>query len=136
MNVTDPSGRLMRWKRRTNEFDFEFLCKKGKADTQADALSRLRTLGDTVLDFDEDIPCYLAEETSALERGEAVDAFALEEPFDSVDNVLATQSRSNPNFESITPEELAREQYKDDFCKNIPSRLKSGHQIPFTMDAP
>ncbi|CDF40830.1 unnamed protein product [Chondrus crispus] len=49
MNVTDPSGRLIRWRLRLSEFDFEIKYKKGKANSQADALSRLRTAGETEL---------------------------------------------------------------------------------------
>lgn len=54
---------------------------------------------------------------------------------DKADYLLATQSEwSEPEFESISPEELAREQFKDDFCQNILARLSARHQIPFTMD--
>ena len=43
LTIDDPSGRLMRWRLRLAEFDFEVRYKKGKANTQADALSRLDT---------------------------------------------------------------------------------------------
>ena len=59
MEVTDPSGRLMRWRLRLSEFDFQVEYKKGKANTQADALSRLRTNGETSHIEDDEIPCYL-----------------------------------------------------------------------------
>ncbi|CDF36784.1 unnamed protein product [Chondrus crispus] len=49
MNVTDPSGRLIRWRLRLSEFDFEIKYKKGKANSQADALSRLRTAEETLI---------------------------------------------------------------------------------------
>lgn len=110
----------MRWKFRIKEFDFEIVYKKGRANTQADALSRLRTLGETVSDFDDDITCFLAGETSALKRGEAVDSFANafpnQDPVDRVEEVLALQTEKEDEdlFDCIYPEELAREQYKDE----------------------
>ncbi|CDF38512.1 unnamed protein product [Chondrus crispus] len=61
MNVTDPSGRLIRWRLRLSKFDFEIKYKKGKANSQADALSRLRTAGETVDEIDDEIPCFIAE---------------------------------------------------------------------------
>ncbi|CDF36773.1 unnamed protein product [Chondrus crispus] len=56
MNVTDPSGRLIRWRLRLSEFDFEIKYKKGKANSQADALSRLLTQGGTVDEISDEIP--------------------------------------------------------------------------------
>ena len=48
INVTDPSGRLIRWRLRLSEFDFKIKYKIGKANSQADALSRLLTEGENV----------------------------------------------------------------------------------------
>ena len=39
LTIDDPSGRLMRWRLRLAEFDFEVKYKKGKENAQADALS-------------------------------------------------------------------------------------------------
>ncbi|MGH0053304.1 MAG: reverse transcriptase/ribonuclease H family protein, partial [Sphaerochaetaceae bacterium] len=41
MTITDPSGRLMHWRLRLSEYDFEVQYKKGLKNYQADALSRL-----------------------------------------------------------------------------------------------
>ena len=60
MEITEPSGRLMRWRLRISEFDFSVKYKKGTANTQADALSRLPTTGGTTVEVDEEIPCYIA----------------------------------------------------------------------------
>lgn len=62
LSVTDPSGRLIRWRLRLAEFSFEILYKKGKTNAQADALSRLSSTGSTTVEAEEDdIPCFYCE---------------------------------------------------------------------------
>jgi transposase InsO family protein len=39
-NVKDPSSRLMRWRLKLEEYDYEVLYKEGRQNTNADALSR------------------------------------------------------------------------------------------------
>ena len=51
----------MRWRPRLGEFDFEVKYKKGNLNTQADALSRLPTSGETTVSVDGEIPCFLAQ---------------------------------------------------------------------------
>lgn len=41
MNVKDPNSRLMRWRLKLEEFDYEIVYKSGKTNTNADALSRI-----------------------------------------------------------------------------------------------
>ncbi|CDF36419.1 unnamed protein product [Chondrus crispus] len=89
MNVTDPSGRLIRWRLRLSEFDFEIKYKKGKANNQADALSRLRTAGETVDEIDDEIPCFMAEP--------AEDTVEDEESFDAIDDILALEEWTAPD---------------------------------------
>lgn len=43
-DIKDPSSRLMRWRLRLEEYDYEIEYKKGKENTAADALSRLYPL--------------------------------------------------------------------------------------------
>ena len=41
MNVKDPNSRLMRWRLKLEEFEYEIVYKSGKTNTNADALSRI-----------------------------------------------------------------------------------------------
>ena len=64
-SIQDPSGRLMRWRLRLCEYDFEIAYKKGPQNQQADALSRLQTLAETVRHDDDEIQTFLLESTHA-----------------------------------------------------------------------
>ena len=116
----------MRWRLRLSEFDFEVVYKKGKLNNQADALSRLRTLGETAVDFDEDIPCFAMEE-SAQDLSDAA--------LTSQDSLLVAEN-ANSKLEvlPITTEELLRSQLADEFCASIRSRLNGGEALPFALD--
>ena len=91
LTITEPSGRLMRWRLRLSEIDFQILYKKGKLNTQADALSRLTTLRETTSDLDEDIPCFLID--GGYDEWYEVDF--IEEEFD-YDNALLTTETDMP----------------------------------------
>lgn len=41
MNLKDPNSKLVRWRLKLEEFDYEVVYKKGKNNTNADALSRI-----------------------------------------------------------------------------------------------
>lgn len=41
MNMKEPNSRLTRWRLRLSEYDFSVIYKKGKSNTNADALSRI-----------------------------------------------------------------------------------------------
>jgi hypothetical protein len=45
MNVKDPGFRLMRWKIQLAEYDYEIINKSGSQNTNADALSRIGSVG-------------------------------------------------------------------------------------------
>jgi len=40
-NVKDPSSRLLRWRLKLEEYEYEVVYKKGSSNTNADALSRI-----------------------------------------------------------------------------------------------
>ena len=62
LTIQEPSGRLVRWRLRLAEFNFQVMYKKGKENQQADALSRLRTLAETIQDDWDEIPSFMMEE--------------------------------------------------------------------------
>lgn len=62
LNINDPSGRLICFRLGLTEFHFEDKYKKGKANTQADALCRLNTFNETIHHDDSgDIPVFTLE---------------------------------------------------------------------------
>jgi hypothetical protein len=44
MNVKDPGSRLLRWRIKLEEYDYEIVYKRGSLNTNADALSKMNTL--------------------------------------------------------------------------------------------
>ena len=95
--------------------------KKGKLNTQADALSRLATDGETMIDIDDDVPCFMTTEdqTHPVWIRDIVD--------DEYGELLAAEPLLTPEILTvITPEELIREQHFDPFCSQLRSRLNGG----------
>lgn len=43
MSLKDPNSKLVRWRLKLEEFDYEIVYKKGKLNSNADALSRIKT---------------------------------------------------------------------------------------------
>ena len=129
LTVNDPSGRLKRWRLGLSEFDFDVEFKKGKANKQADALSRLTTLGETALDVDDDIPCFLMDDnlSELSQKEDEVDEYNMHE-----DALLLTLPPADyPSPMQITLDELHREQDLDRFCHAMRSRLNREELLPF-----
>jgi len=57
--LTTATGRLLRWRLRLVEFDFEVKYKNEANNHLADALSRIPTTGMDQKELDDDIPCFL-----------------------------------------------------------------------------
>ena len=59
MTLNDPTGRLMRWRLRLLEFDYEIVYRPGRVHQVPDALSRLIRAGeDEEEDIDEELPTF------------------------------------------------------------------------------
>ena len=128
--IREPTGRVMRWRLSLSEFDYEFRHKKGLMNTQADALSRLSTLGETELELGEDLPCFFADDYSSKEDEDAKmdyvhsDALlALE--FEELEPTLLVP---------ITLEELVRSQASETFCQIVRLGINVGEEVPFADD--
>ena len=113
LEVSEPSGRLMRWRLRLSEFDFAVKYKKGTANTQADALSRLPTTGYTSVEVDEEIPCFTTEEPNTAQESptgsHACPGLATRVPAGSPlrggrPTQSPTGSQDSPDLEFIEPE--------------------------------
>jgi len=61
MNVKDPNSRLMRWRLKLEEFDYETVYKSGKTNTNADALSRISINAIDSYMSDEEIQTILTD---------------------------------------------------------------------------
>ena len=149
MEITEPSGRLMRWRLRLSEFDFVVKYKKGVANTQADALSRLPSSGHTTVEVEEDIPCYTAEATIAKHVSansyklshEANTSEEEQEEFLELDYSYGDDLLALEGFEQdasllvpVKAEELLLSQRDDAFCKAIRERLNAGQHLPFLVN--
>ena len=137
LGITEPSGRLVRWRLRLSEFDFEVRYKKGKLNNQADALSRLRTLGETEVDIDENVPCFIIEHTAVQNYNSNVDStlnsngnmdykLIYETPDEADQLLIATNPIEETELIPVTTEELLRSQLSDEYCAKIRSRLNGG----------
>lgn len=60
-NVKDPSSRLMRWRLRLEEYDYEIEYKNGKENTAADTLSRLYPITNEEIQPNVENPDYYDE---------------------------------------------------------------------------
>ncbi len=148
MNIEDPSGRLLRWRLRLAEFDFEVKYKLGKLNTQADAMSRLFTDSEAAHEDMEDIPCFLAEESPEGAENEPCvlnnvadtghDDEVGPDDYDlsdiSADQVFATlppPQENDPAFTPITHEELVTCQLSDSFCQETRRKMNTGEVRAF-----
>lgn len=151
-NISEPSGRLTRWRLRLSEFFFEIKYKKGADKHHINALSSLLTGSQNIAHEDDDIPAFhLSEEKdfdissstitsdcSQLEHQNynQEDDF-LKPEYEEYDHVLATHDvrEEEPQFAKITLQELISHQYYDSFCSDICSHLNEveGNLSPMTI---
>lgn len=131
MLITDPSGRLMRWRLRLAEYEFEVNYKKGKLNNQADALSRLPSNGHTTEHEDTEPPCLIVDVTSNdWEEGEDAHPF-IEEADSALDALVAEPAENQVLPAQITLQELIHEQAGDRFCQDIRTALEREGRMGF-----
>eukprot|EP00171_Calliarthron_tuberculosum_P022928 IDg22928t1 len=138
LEINDPaSGRLMRWRLRLAEFDFDVIYKKGCLHTQPDALSRLPSASHTTEHEDLDIPCLLVNDRprTSASRQHPTDITDTEDAFDDEIDVTTDEP---PAYLSATPiehtpislQEIRAGQETDPFCQSIRQQLtKKGRAI-------
>ena len=149
MEIEEPSGKLMRWRLRLSEFDFEVKYKLGLINTQADAMSRLASTGSTTTPIDEEIPVFpkcpdpqdpalAMENFSAFDMTE-VTPHLLEEWCYHDESLFLTSNSHQPLLTPVTRHELKTAQLADDFCRTTRAQLnrgggRGGKHLPFFVD--
>lgn len=121
MVITDPSGRLVRWRLRLAEFHFLVKYKKENHNCFVDFLSRMRTSHQTTDEIDEEIPffavCYDPDSEGTEPGG----------PWSSgTDNtshqvlLLIASTAGGGRFPSaISAEKMLHSQLQDPFCASL-----------------
>ncbi|CAN8076686.1 unnamed protein product [Agarophyton chilense] len=136
LSILEPSGRLMRWRLRLAEFDFDVQYRKGSYNTQADALSRLVTTGEALPVKDDEIPCFAVNADDATIEDEERDTDSSDSGSE-LDDFLLSEDSKKPlpgNFVSITPKEMIQEQFADPFCAKVRAQLDGGGILPFQVN--
>lgn len=87
LTISDPSGRLVRWRLRLAEYDFQIKYKTGASSAQTDALSWLATAAENILD----------------DRLDAISAFGTPDRYDDVMNPTMCPSTVTPPCTSVRP---------------------------------
>eukprot|EP00171_Calliarthron_tuberculosum_P003652 IDg3652t1 len=117
MEVTDPtSGRLMRWRLRLAEYDFDVEYHKGSLHVQTDSLSRLPSDGHTTENEDLEILCLVLDLASPMNSQTLAKVLALQLSTDS-DDEIETDIRPEGSIplQPISVPELLQAQDTDPF---------------------
>ncbi len=128
VQISDPSGRLMRWRLRIAEYSFDVQYKKAKWNCQADTVSRIPSLFHTVAEDDAEIPCYAVTHDS--EEDGDMDA-ENDLYFDEHDRV-AQQAPDFPKpVDPFKVDELVIAQQKEPFCDSRRAEIDLGKPTVF-----
>lgn len=147
-NLKEPNSKLMRWRLKLEEFDYEIIYKKGKQNTNADALSRiqLNTLDTQSVinnpgDINLDVENFLDQnfDPNALTHDEISETLEIIENGNSEPKIKILQniqikppciSNSGTAHSSNTPETLNDIPILDEIINNKPIQIivkKSPH---------
>lgn len=122
------TSRLIRWRLRLLEFDYEVRYVKGKKNQIADAISRLETEGYMDYPVDEDIPCLLLQQDEELNLYDDLPDTTLQDrDFDVVYTV-------DEGITPVTMEEIILEQAKDAFCCLKRTEMDRDKNSPFQLN--
>ena len=144
----------MRWPLRLAEFNFEIAYRKGCLNYHGDALSRLKTLSETIHENDYDVPTFLLTEDPSQSESTA-DSNSHQECLtkcqcdecrtdddeilvdlsdklaDEMYAALSEPTTTDTMFQPITDEELLTAQLSDPFCSAVCRHLNEGMVSPF-----
>ena len=129
LTIDDPSGRLIRWRLRLAEYDFEVKYKKGKVNTQADALSRLHSSAETIPhDDNDDIPTFMTDLANTPSKNDVdpINVDFIDVQYAQGDADLTCNMEETQQFDPIKTEEILQEQLHDKFCASIRRMLNEG----------
>lgn len=122
MTLTDPGGRLMRWRLRLAEYDFDVVYRRGADHHAADTMSRLETTGTTLPEPDvTEIPALFIGDDEHWDsdlqdlNDERSDAMLAAEPIPPC-----------PKPSPVSIDELVLAQYHDVKCQNLRQQLDEG----------
>jgi hypothetical protein len=99
-NLKEPSSRLVRWRLKLEEYDYKIVYKKGKNNTNADALSRIEihmTENDSILGNPGDINKEIDQYIQNFDQNPPT----LEE-LDTIDDILFTPQNTQTNQSNQT----------------------------------
>ncbi len=153
-SIEDPSGRLMRWRLRLAEYDFNICYKKGANNHHADAMSRLATLSPANTESDdEDDPLFWLEDavdgpipaklrfklkTSDHDCYETEGEDDLNDLADDAADesyaALPEPTPSDPIFEPFTAEQLVTAQWSDPFCIAVRQDILAERKTQFYIN--
>ena len=116
LNLANSSGRLVRWRLRLEEYDYEVEYRPGVKHQLADGVSRLRTDGGDTAPVDDEVPCFAVQYDEGSEA--LLDKVHWDLPQDRPDgcHTLAIKSEKR-DAASISVEEFLRAQAEDAFCR-------------------
>ena len=136
LNLSDPTGRLGRWRLRLSEFNFTVEYCPGRKHQMAYGMSRLRTEEGDTSPLDDDIPCLVVSATADTNMDDETETF--KGYWDDQEDSLIYQDWSQEMLEqvfAITPEEtdvvaitsqeFLSEQATDEYCQSFKEKANT-----------
>lgn len=109
----------MRWRFSVSELLFDTAYKKGKLNTQADAFSKLESLGHTTASLDEDISTYSNDATLQKEKASLMIDWAMADF-----RLLTHDDFVDTPPVPINTAHMLQEHQNDPACRDLKARFK------------